>query len=44
VDRTGDEVGVRDWIISTKYPPALESRDLSEPWSLSVAACAQIAD
>jgi hypothetical protein len=44
VDRTGDEVGFRDWNISTKYLPALESRDLPEPWSFSVAACAQIAD
>jgi hypothetical protein len=39
VGRTGDEIGARDWNISTKYLPALESRDLPEPWSLGDAAC-----
>ena len=28
VDRTGDELGDRDWDITTKYLPALESRGL----------------
>lgn len=43
VDRTGDEVGARDWNISTRCLQALEYRDLPEPWSLSVAARTQIA-
>ncbi len=35
VDRTGDEVDARDWNISTRYLPALESWDLSDPGRLT---------